>query len=76
MWYNFDSAYDAHQRWIKYVTSLQISLIRIKFDSTFDVRESNAAFVTCDSNQRRPLTFFDHTFDVAQRRFFVQCFEH
>ena len=53
--------------------SLQISLIRIKFDSTFDARESNAAFVTCDSNQRWPLTFFDHTFDVAQRRFFVQC---
>ena len=52
--------------------SLQISLIRIKFDSTFDTRESNAAFVTCDSNQRWPLTFFDHTFDVAQRRFFVQ----
>ena len=53
--------------------SLQISLIRIKFDSTFDARESNAAFVTCDSNQRWPLTFFDHTFDVAQRRFYVQC---
>ena len=27
---NFDSAYHAHQRWIKYVISLQISLIRIK----------------------------------------------
>ena len=53
--------------------SLQISLIRIKFDSTFDARESNAAFVTCDSNQRWPLKFFYRTFDVVQRRFFVQC---
>ena len=58
-----------------HVISSQISLIRIKFDSTFDARESSAAFVTCDSNQRRPLTFFDHTFDVAQRRFFVQCWD-
>ena len=54
--------------------TLQISLIRIKFDSTFDARESNAAFVTCDSNQRWPLTIFDHAFDVAQRRLFVQWF--
>ena len=54
--------------------SLQVSLIRIKFDSTFDARESNAAFVTCDSNQMWPLTVFDHSFDVAQRRLFVQWF--
>ena len=59
---NFDSVYDAHQRWIKYM----ISLIRKKFDSTVNQMRPLPPLIRIKGNQRRPLTIFDHTFDVRK----------
>ena len=59
---NFDSAYDAHQRWIKYM----ISLIRNKFESTVNQMRPLSPVIRIKGNQKRPLTVFDHTFDVRK----------
>ena len=52
-----------------------ISLIRIKFDSTVNQMQPLSPVIRIKGNQRRPLTVFDHTFDVRKGVFFVQCKE-
>ena len=50
-----------------------ISLIRNKLDSTMNQMRPLSPVIRIKGNQRRPLTVFDHTFDVRKGIFFVQC---
>ena len=43
-----------------------ISLIRNKFDSTVNQMRPLSPVVLIKGNERRPLTVFDHTFDVRK----------
>ena len=43
-----------------------ISLIRNKFDSTVNQMRPLSPVIRIKGNQRRPLTVFDHTFDVRK----------
>ena len=53
-----------------------ISLIRNKFDSTVNQMRPLSPVIRIKGNQRRPLTVFDHTFDVRKGVFFVPCNVH
>ena len=43
-----------------------ISLIRNKFESTVNQMRPLSPVIRIKGNQRRPLTVFDHTFDVRK----------
>ena len=43
-----------------------ISLIRNKFDTTVNQMRPMSPVIRIKGNQRRPLTVFDHTFDVCK----------
>ena len=43
-----------------------ISLIRNKFESTVNQMRPLSPVIRLKGNQRRPLTVFDHTFDVRK----------